>query len=180
MSLRPTNDTLAPDGRPMNEQPKWRRDFPIDVPQDHYVARRDFTKFMVLTSFAFVAGHITIGVQPAIRTARGKPPKAVVGKVNDLPIGETRRFEYPHAGDFCVLVRLTESDFVAYDQKCTHLSCAVQPEVERDQFACPCHHGFFDLKTGRPLSGPPRRPLPRVALPIKNGTIYATGIEVST
>src|SRR5579875_3286117 len=31
--------------------PAWRQDFPIDWPQDHYVARRDFTKFLVLTAF---------------------------------------------------------------------------------------------------------------------------------
>ena len=26
--------TRAPDGRPLDAQPKWRRDFPIDAPQD--------------------------------------------------------------------------------------------------------------------------------------------------
>lgn len=37
--------TLAPDDKPLEEQPEWRRDFPFDWPKDHYVARRDFTKF---------------------------------------------------------------------------------------------------------------------------------------
>ena len=46
---------LTPDGRPSDEQPKWRKDFPIDTAQDNYVARRDFTKFMVLISGSFVA-----------------------------------------------------------------------------------------------------------------------------
>ena len=40
------------------EPPKWRRDFPIDSPQDQYVARRDFMKFMVLTSLAFAVGQV--------------------------------------------------------------------------------------------------------------------------
>src|SRR5205814_2092924 len=31
--------TPAPDGRPAAAQPAWRTDFPIDTPQDHYVAR---------------------------------------------------------------------------------------------------------------------------------------------
>ena len=44
--------TIPPDGRPMDQQPAWRHDFPIDWPQDHYVERRDFMKFMVLTSLA--------------------------------------------------------------------------------------------------------------------------------
>src|SRR5690606_34576024 len=38
--------TKAPNWQPMENQPQWRRDFPVDWPQDHYVARRDFMKFM--------------------------------------------------------------------------------------------------------------------------------------
>lgn len=52
--------TMAPDGRPAAEQPRWRQDFPIDAAQDEYVARRDFTKFMVLTSLAFAVGQLWI------------------------------------------------------------------------------------------------------------------------
>ena len=57
---RTTTDQLSvpPDGRPYSDQPQWRNDFPIDWPQDEFVARRDFTKFLVLTSFAFVAGQV--------------------------------------------------------------------------------------------------------------------------
>ena len=55
--------TKAPDGRPLEAQPAWRRDFPIDWPQDAYVERRDFVKFMVLTSAAFAIGQLWIGAQ---------------------------------------------------------------------------------------------------------------------
>ena len=48
----------GPDGRPHEEQPKWRRDFPLDVLQDNYVARRDFVKFMVLISGAFLVHKV--------------------------------------------------------------------------------------------------------------------------
>ena len=54
--------TVAPDGKPPEAQPSWRGDFPVDWPQDQYVGRREFTKFMVLTSFAFVVGQICIGI----------------------------------------------------------------------------------------------------------------------
>ena len=30
--------TVAPDGRPMEAQPEWRREFPVDTPQANYVA----------------------------------------------------------------------------------------------------------------------------------------------
>jgi Rieske Fe-S protein len=32
------------------------------------------------------------------------------------------------------------------------------------------------LRSGRPLAGPPRRPLPQVTLEIRDGRIYATAI----
>ena len=42
---------------------------------------------------------------------------------------------------------------------------------------CPCHNGWFDLESGRPTAGPPRRPLPRVTVEVRGGTVYATGVE---
>src|SRR4026207_318505 len=64
--------TIAPDGRPMDEQPAWRTDFPIDWPQDHHVKRRDFMKFMVLTSLAFPAGQFWIAGRNWWRRRRGQ------------------------------------------------------------------------------------------------------------
>jgi Rieske Fe-S protein len=172
--------TLPPDGRPLEQQPQWRQDFPIDWPQDHYVARRDFTKFMVLTSFAFTVGQLWIGVQNFFRQRRGQLPITPITNVDNLAIGQSLVFNYPGAHDSCVLVRTGAEQFVAFDQKCTHLSCAVIPEPDKGRFLCPCHNGAFELQTGRPLQGPPRRPLPRITLEIRQGTLYATGREERT
>ena len=49
--------TIAPNYAPADVQPAWRQDFPIDWPQDLYVERRDFMKFLVLTSAAFTLGQ---------------------------------------------------------------------------------------------------------------------------
>ena len=57
------------------EQPAWRQDFPIDWPQDHYVERRDFVKFLTLTSLAFVVGQFWIAGQNWLR-GRQRPPGA--------------------------------------------------------------------------------------------------------
>ncbi len=172
--------TIPPDGRPLAEQPKWRRDFPIDWPQDHYVARRDFTKFMVLTSFAFVFGQFWIVVQNFLRERRGQLPLRQIATVHQLAVGQSLAFNYPAEHDTCLLVRTGEQSFVAFDQRCTHLSCAVVPEPEKKRFFCPCHNGSFDLETGSPLAGPPRRPLARIKLEIVNDEIYAAGVELST
>jgi Rieske Fe-S protein len=172
--------TIEPDGRPPEEQPKWRQDFPIDWPQDHYVARRDFTKFMVLTSFAFVAGQVWIVAQNFFRQRRGQPPMLQIATINQLAVGQSLAFTYPAEHDTCLLVRTGENSFVAFDQRCTHLSCAVVPEPDKKRFLCPCHNGSFDLENGKPLAGPPRRPLARIKLEIVNDAIYAAGVEVST
>ena len=79
------------------------------------------------------------------------------------------------------LARLDDGKLVAFGQKCTHLQCAVTPDVGAGKFVCPCHKGYFDIQTGRPLAGPPRRPLPRITLNVgDDGVIYATGVELST
>jgi Rieske Fe-S protein len=53
------------------------------------------------------------------------------------------------------------------------------PVFEQRRLHCPCHNGWFDLGTGQPVAGPPRRPLPRVTLEVRGGTVYATGVETN-
>jgi Rieske Fe-S protein len=161
----------------MNEQPKWRQDFPIESAQDEYVSRRDFTKYMVLISFAFVIGQFWIIVINWMRKRRGKLLLTEIGQLNDIAPGESKVFQYPNEHNPCVLVRVNQSDYVAYSQKCTHLSCPVIPKPQIGLLHCPCHEGSFDLTTGQPLAGPPRRPLVRVKLQFRNGRIYAAGLE---
>ncbi|MEX0655773.1 MAG: Rieske (2Fe-2S) protein [Phycisphaeraceae bacterium] len=169
----------APDGRPMSEQPKWRQDFPIDVPQDNYVSRRDFTKFMVLTSGAFVVGQAWIGFHNLMRRARGKPVEQAIASLDDVPVGTAMSFRYP-SYEHCLLLRPDDQTLVAYNSKCTHLHCPVRPQMEDNTLQCPCHSGYFDLHSGRPVAGPPRRPLHRITLEVRDNVIYATGVEVQT
>jgi len=172
--------TIAPDFRPAEQQPVWRQDFPIDWPQDHYVERRDFIKFLVLTSFAMTVGQFWIAAQNWIRKRRGLSEIRRIASLDGLAVGETLVFSYPGEHDPCVLVRLGEAELVAYSQKCTHLSCAVIPRPDRGDLLCPCHEGHFDLRTGRPTAGPPPRPLPRIQLVVRGRDIYATGVELRT
>jgi Rieske Fe-S protein len=175
----PEEQTLAPDGRPLAEQPRWRQDFPIDLPQDQYVARREFTKFLALTSFAFAFGQVSI-LASSLWGGKKVFPELEIARLADLPIGGFRQFDYPGKGQPRLLVRLGEDRFVAFDARCTHLSCPVIPQVDRRRFHCPCHEGNFDLTTGRPLSGPPRRPLPEVSLELRGDRIVAVGVTERT
>ena len=169
--------TRAPDGRPMEDQPAWRRDFPIDWPQDHYVERRDFMKFMVLTSLAFTVGQFWIAGQNWWRRRKGAPEIARVASLDELPLGSVKLFRYPTDQDPCVLIRPAEGVLLAYNQKCTHLSCAVIPKVSEGVIRCPCHDGVFDMASGRPMAGPPQRPLARILLDVRGREIYATGVQ---
>jgi len=176
----PEQVTRAPDGRPMDAQPAWRTDFPIDWPQDAYVERREFMKFMVLTSAAFTIGQLWIATHNWWRRQTGGFEMVRIAALNDIPVGSTRTFTYPTEHDPCILVRPAENVLLAYNQKCTHLSCAVIPRVDEGIIRCPCHEGVFDLTSGRPIAGPPRRPLVRVLLEVRGGDVYATGIEERT
>ena len=155
--------TMPPDGRPIGDQPKWRRDFPIDWAQDEYVSRRELVKFMVLTSAAFVVGQFWIVLKSAFSR-----PASLSRRRADRPRGRVadRRRQDVHlpGGQHAATAGADrrEPAFVAYDQQCTHLQCPVVPAVEAGRLHCPCHNGWFDLETGRPVAGPPQRALPRI------------------
>jgi nitrite reductase/ring-hydroxylating ferredoxin subunit len=176
----PELHTIPPDRSAMEDQPKWRRDFPIDTPLDMYVARRDFTKFMGLTSFAFVVGQFWIALQNRLRKTRGALPIVAIAKLDELSVGEAITFHYPTDTDPAILLRPDAETLLAYSSQCTHLQCPVLPEIESGRLHCPCHAGYFDLRTGEPTAGPPRRPLPRISVQVRSGMIYAAGIEEET
>jgi Rieske Fe-S protein len=172
--------SVAPDFRPSEAQPAWRQDFPIDWPQDQYVERRDFMKFMVLTSAAFAVGQLWIAAQNWWRRQNGSYEIRRIASIDEIAVGGAIVFTYPAEHDPCLLVRTSETEVVAFSQKCTHLSCAVIPRPAEGIFFCPCHEGRFDLRSGAPTAGPPRRPLPRILLDIRGRTIYAVGVEERT
>jgi Rieske Fe-S protein len=172
--------TIPPDFAPLDAQPAWRQDFPIDWPQDLYVERRDFMKFMVLTSAALTLGQFWIAAQNWYRRRAGQLPMQRVVAADEMVVGSAVTFTYPDEHEPCLLVRVSENEFVAFNQKCTHLSCAVVPRVDQGSLFCPCHEGRFDLRSGEPTAGPPRRPLTRVMLELRGRDIYAVGIEERT
>lgn len=179
-TLDPDDISRSPNGKDDFDPPAWRADFPIDWPKDEFVARRDFAKFMVLTSCAFVAGQGFIAAQQLLRQRRATPTRLEIANLAQVPIGSVKSFAYPNEHDRCLLVRLGEREIVAFSQACTHLSCAVVPKVADGVFVCPCHEGYFDIRTGKNISGPPPRPLPRILLEIEGDTVYATGVAERT
>jgi len=160
-----------------NEKAEWREQFPVNWPDDEYRSRRDFTRLLGLTSLAFVVGQMWIIGRNFIHKRDERFPVLAITTTDDVPVGGFKLFHYPGQNDPCVLVRLAQNNWVAFDQKCTHLSCPVIPQPQQRRFFCPCHEGVFDIATGEPISGPPRRPLVRITVTARTGQIYATGVE---
>ena len=48
---------------------------------------------------------------------------------------------------------------------------------KKQQMVCPCHHGKFDVATGNPTAGPPRRPLPAIEVKVEKGAVYAVKVK---
>lgn len=176
----PQEVTRAPDHRPLEEQPQWRKDFPIDWPLDHHVARRDFAKFLVLTSGAFVVGQGWIALNHVAKQRGPAPARVKIASLRDVAVGASIVFSYPTEHQRCLLIRPEAGVLLAYSQACTHLSCAVVPKVEEGVLYCPCHEGFFDLRSGRNIAGPPPRPLPRIVLEVSGDDVFAVGIDERT
>lgn len=99
-----------------------------------------------------------------------------VAGVDELAIDGTKTFFYPPGSTPRSLVRTGPAEFVACDQQSTHLQCPIVP-AEQGKLHCPCHNGWFDLRSGEPVAGPPRRRLARVALEVRGHTVYAIGVE---
>ena len=116
---------------------------------ERYVNRRQFAKFLVLTSAGMFVGNLWILIRSWLT---GKAGLSDAGRWR----GSARSrwaaagcSTIPAPNDPCILIRPSENEFAAYSQKCTHLSCAVYYAPKNDRFECPCHEGYFSA-AGRP------------------------------
>jgi len=150
----------------------WQTEFPYRWDADELVGRRELLRLAVLTSGALFAGTAALAVLGRIVNRRRGSPRPVA-RPADVPEGTAFYFEYPNKGDQAMLLHLPGGRFVAYSQKCTHLSCAVYYQPDRGRLFCPCHDGVFDPATGEPVAGPPQRRLPRIELRQENGLLVA-------
>lgn len=162
---------------PPSSRELWREEVSIFAADERYVNRRQFAKFLVLTSAGMMAGNLWILIRSWF-TGRASFPLRQVALIQQIPVGGTRLFTYPGPNDPCILVRPSENEFAAFSQKCTHLSCAVYYAAQKGRFECPCHEGYFSAKDGRVLQGPPQRPLPRILLTRQGDRLIATGIDL--
>ena len=152
----------------------WKRDFPYESAAEEEVTRREFARFLVLGAGAMAVGNIGLAAWTQLRSINEGEPRPIVA-LDEVAVGDTYLFRYPNDGDPAILLRASETEIVAFSQKCTHLGCVVYFQADEDRWHCPCHEGNFDAATGQVLSGPPTRPLGKIDVEIRDRTVWALG-----
>ena len=98
----------------------------------------------------------------ALACPRPEPPDRRV-RVAMASLEAGGRLEIEVEGEPAEVVR-TAGGVVARSLLCSHFGCRVQWQEKARHYHCPCHEGRFDAE-GRPVGGPPIRPLR--ALPVE-------------
>ena len=160
---------------PVSVAPPWKRDFPYEAQSEEEVTRREFARYLVLGAGTMAVANVGLAVWTQLRSINAGEPRAIT-ELDAVDIGGTFLFRYPEHDDPAILVRLTDTDVVAFSQKCTHLGCVVFYEPNEQRWHCPCHEGNFEARTGSVISGPPTRPLGRIDIEVRaDGMIWALG-----
>ena len=154
----------------------WRDEFSVFLERERFVGRRQLIKFLTLTSLGMFAGNIWILIRSWLRRDQIYP-RQEIAFADDIPVGGVKPFHYPTLREQCLLVRTGEDEYVAYSQKCTHLSCAVYYSREDNQLICPCHNGRFSVRDGAVIQGPPTRALPHVVIERNGHELIAIGMS---
>ena len=74
------------------------------------------------------------------------------------------------------VVKLSDSEVVAYSPGCTHLGCAYHWEPTKNEFICPCHTTSFSIE-GKVLGGPAPRPLDRYPVKTQGDRLLIAAIQ---
>jgi Rieske Fe-S protein len=119
-------------------------------------------------------GSLISFLYPVIRFLN--PPAVAEASVNEVVDGNVQDVQ-PNTGKIIkfgtqpvLLIRLTQSEWRAFDAVCTHLGCIVQYDESRRMIWCACHNGQYDLN-GKVIAGPPPAPL-------KEYTVHLRGDQV--
>lgn len=122
----------------------------------------------VLT-FGFISTALAV-VYPISRylipPASGEPAtaSAAVGPLAGMKLNSGVLFKFGSKPG--LLVRTPDGELRAFSAVCTHLDCTVQYKADTSQIWCACHNGMYDL-AGNVVSGPPPRPLDRLAAHVR-------------
>src|SRR5437763_17113291 len=82
--------------RKPSSTPLWRDEFSVYTADEKYVNRRQFTKFLTLTSFGMLAGNLWILARSLFHRAPAYP-RMSVAMADELAVGGVEALAYPTA-----------------------------------------------------------------------------------
>jgi len=92
---------------------------------------------------------------------------SALAAVDDIPNGGGLVLEDAKV----VLTKADDGTVHAFSSICTHQGCPVDG-VADGRISCPCHGSQFDADTGEVVQGPASRPLPPVAVAVRDGEVF--------
>ncbi len=149
------------------------------------ISRRDFVK-VVTAALSSIMGAamgipiISYLIDPAlnVQTSEAWIP---LGPLDGFPIGSPKAFSFTRSnvngwektvnsyGGF--VLRKSANDLLALSNRCTHLSCSVNWDEGRQEYACPCHDAQFGPE-GEVHAGPPPHALDHFETKIEDGNLF--------
>lgn len=149
---------------------------------DEHLSRRQ----LLIAGAAGAAAAAGIGASLA-EAKEERYPRLRVIQLSKLKKNRPVTFNYPLAKQPNMLLDLgtavpggvgPKKSIVAYSILCQHMGCPVAYEGKIREFVCPCHQSRYDPeRLGSIIQGLAMQPLPRVLLTVRNGAVWAVGVE---
>jgi Rieske Fe-S protein len=147
---------------------------------EHAFSRRAALRGTLVVAVGGIAGYAVARNSAAARQTPGTTAANAYG----ASTGKSGRLlatlnQVPRGGGLVlakssiVLSRSADDEVHAFSAVCTHQGCTVD-KVADGTIDCPCHGSTFDAVTGKVVSGPAPRPLPAIAIAVRDGSIYTT------
>ncbi len=90
---------------------------------------------------------------------------------------KTIQFTYPASADRAILIVLPDMEFRAYSTVCTHKGKSLLWDDQLKRLHCPAHDAAFSAENGEKIEGPGGSFLRKIQLQVKDGLIFAIGID---
>ena len=137
---------------------------------------------------AGAAGTVAAATMAAPAEAKGRAyPRLRVIALDGLKVNRAHTFDYPLKGDTSVLIDMgrkvpggvgPDRSIVAYSAQCQHMGCPVAYRRKSRELFCPCHQSRYDPeRLGSIIQGVAMRPLPKIQLQVRNGAVFAIGVD---
>jgi arsenite oxidase small subunit len=136
---------------------------------------------------AATSAAVVLDAEGAGAAARATYPRHRVIALSRLRVNRPVNFSYPLKAQPNVLVDQGHAvpggvgprkSIVAFSTLCQHMGCPVVYSRSQREFICPCHQSRYDAeRLASIVQGVATRSLPRVLLEVRNGAVYAVGVD---